>query len=575
MDVRIVEVGPRDGLQNISTLVPTAVKLELIARLHAAGLKIIELTSCVSPKAIPQLADSEKILSDGTVQALLRKQQQQQQQQNNQSQDDVQFPVLVPNRKGLETARKHGVREVAVFVSATEGFSRANIHCGVEQGLVRAKEVADLCIPAGIKVRGYVSCIFADPFDGKTPEAAVLNVVKGLLDMGCYEISLGDTLGVGVPGDVKRLLSYLFAHGVPAAKLAGHFHDTYGQALGNVWEAFQLGLRTFDSSVAGLGGCPFAPGAQGNLATEDMVYMFENSGVRTGVDLDRLADTGHWISQQLKRNHDSRAGSAIIKKRASRPSPKTDKKSGELPRINWAVVTETEGLKVLSSGRNRKIILSRPENGNALTSSMIEQLTTFFEQSATDTSIRRIVITAQGKFFCTGMDLSQQGPVAKDQSASDSQFNRLTRLFEAIDRAPQVTVAAINGPAFGGGIGLAFACDIRIGVSVTVLTLSEVKLGLCPATISKYVIREWGLAFAREAMLSGRSIPLSELRSLGIVAETCKTSSQLDQLIDEYLLRLRVAAPRASTLCKDLIKASPVASTQLPRRKRFALLLTK
>lgn len=156
MDVRIVEVGPRDGLQNISTLVPTAVKLELIARLHAAGLKIIELTSCVSPKAIPQLADSEKILSDGTVQALLRKQhqQQQQQQQNKQRQDEVQFPVLVPNRKGLETARKHGVREVAVFVSATEGFSRANIHCSVEQGLARAKEVADLCIPAEIKVRG-------------------------------------------------------------------------------------------------------------------------------------------------------------------------------------------------------------------------------------------------------------------------------------------------------------------------------------------------------------------------------------------------------------------------------------
>ncbi|ETS77225.1 hypothetical protein PFICI_11099 [Pestalotiopsis fici W106-1] len=549
MDVRIVEVGPRDGLQNISTLVPTAVKLELIARLHAAGLKIIELTSCVSPKSIPQLADHDKILSDGAVQALLGRQQ---------NHDDLQLPVLVPNRKGLETARKYGVCEVAVFVSATEGFSRANIHCSVEEGIGRAKEVADLCIPAGIKVRGYVSCIFADPFDGKTSEAAVLEVVERLLDMGCYEVSLGDTLGVGVPGDVRRLLGYLFANGVPAGKLAGHFHDTYGQALGNVWEAFQQGLRTFDSSVAGLGGCPFAPGAQGNLATEDLVYMFEESGVSTGVDLIKLAETGHWISQKLSRRHDSRAGSAIIKKRTNTLPQSTAKTSRGLPSTNWAVQKETEGLKVLCSGRNRKIILSRPENGNALTASMIEQLTTFFDQSATDGSIRRIVITAQGKFFCTGMDLSQQGPVAKDQSASDNQFNRLTRLFEAIDRAPQVTVAAINGPAFGGGIGLAFACDIRIGVSAAALTLSEVKLGLCPATISKYVIREWGLAFAREAMLSGRTIPLSELRSLGIVAATCESTSDLEKLIDEYLLRLRVAAPRASSLCKDLIRASPL-----------------
>ncbi|KAI0144929.1 hypothetical protein BJ166DRAFT_487519 [Pestalotiopsis sp. NC0098] len=554
MEVRIVEVGPRDGLQNISTLVPTPVKLELIARLRAVGLSIIELTSCVSPRAVPQLSDHAKLLGDGSVQALLCR-------------DDLQLTVLVPNTKGLEEARKHGVREVAVFVSATERFSRANIQCSVDEGLARAQDIARLCATAGIKVRGYVSCIFADPFDGKTPEAAVLKVVKRLLDMGCYEVSIGDTLGVGVPEDVRRLLAYLFANGVRPERLAGHFHDTYGQALGNVWQAFQQGLRTFDSSVAGLGGCPFAPGAQGNLATEDIVYMFENAGVSTGVDLPVLAETGDWICRKLQRPNSSRAGSAIIKKRQATVQHSPDKTQRNLPSPKWEVFKETEGLRILRSGRNHKIILSRPENGNALTASMIEQLTTFFEQSATDTSIRRIVITAQSKFFCTGMDLSRQGPVAQSQSASDDQFKRLVRLFEAIDRAPQVTVAAINGPAFGGGIGLAFACDIRIGVSAAALTLSEVKLGLCPATISKYVIREWGLAFAREAMLSGRAIPLSELRSLGVVAATCESQSGLEKLIDEYLLRLGLAAPRASSLCKGLIRASPVASSQSTQDK--------
>lgn len=385
--------------------------------------------------------------------------------------------------------------------------------------------------------------------------------------MGCYEVSIGDTLGVGVPEDVRRLLAYLFANGVQPGKLAGHFHDTYGQALGNVWQAFQQGLRTFDSSVAGLGGCPFAPGAQGNLATEDIVYMFQNAGVSTGVDLSVLAETGDWICRKLQRPNSSRAGSAIIKKRQTTAPQCPDGTKGNSPSTKWTVFKETEGLRILRSGRNHKIVLSRPENGNALTASMIEQLTTFFEQSATDTTIRRIVITAQGKFFCTGMDLSRQGPVAQNQAASDDQFKRLVRLFEAIDRAPQVTLAAINGPAFGGGIGLAFACDIRIGVAAAALTLSEVKLGLCPATISKYVIREWGLAFAREAMLSGRAIALSELRSLGVVAATCESQSGLEKLIDEYLMRLGLAAPRASSLCKDLIRASPVGLSRSAQDK--------
>ena len=540
-DVRIVEVGPRDGLQNIGTTVPTATKLELISRLQQTGLSTIEITSIVSPKAIPQLADCRQVLGDSKIRSLLR-------------QEALRLPVLVPNFKGLDIANQYGVREVAVFVSATEGFSKANINATVDEGLSRARHVSTRAKSAGIAVRGYVSCIFADPYDGKTAPEAVLKVVRELFRMGCYEVSLGDTLGVGTAIDVKNLIVCLEKARMPLARLAGHFHDTYGQAVANVWQAYQCGIRVFDSSVGGLGGCPFAPGAKGNVATEDLVYLFDQSGVLTGVDLSKLVEIGVWISDQLRKTNDSRAGAALATKHQLAQKRMPAQSLTEKITIKWTLESESQELKVYRSGFNLKIQLDRPANGNALTASMVSDMTRILTQARTDPKTTRIALCATGKFFCTGMDLGKNSsPVARSPADSHNMYERLAQLFDLIDSAPQVTIACINGPALGGGVGLAFACDIRIAAQSATVALSEVKLGLCPATISKYVIRELGPAFAREAMLSARSVSMPELKSLGAIAHVVGPDGLHDAL-DEYLARLRVAAPEASSMCKELVR---------------------
>lgn len=378
--------------------------------------------------------------------------------------------------------------------------------------------------------------------------------MQALLDAGCYEVSLGDTLGVGSPSNVRSLIKYLTSNGIRLPQLAGHFHDTYGQAVANVWEAFNCGMRVFDSSVAGLGGCPFAPGAKGNVASEDVVYMFHNAGVSTGVDLSKLVETGVWISKQLSKTNSSRAGQALaINNSPNRPAAKTT--TPKQPPLNWTLVSSTEGLNQHRSGTNLRITLNRPKNGNALTSSMISNLTTAITNASTDTTTSRIIITATGKFFCTGMDLAKGStPVAAGGSESDAQFDRLTGLFEAIDTSPKVTIACLNGPAFGGGVGLAFSCDIRLAVKNATVTLSEVKLGLCPATISKYVIREWGIAFAREAMLSARPVTATELKARGLVSELVEDQERLVACLDGFLGRLKIASPDASRMSKELVR---------------------
>ncbi len=374
--------------------------------------------------------------------------------------------------------------------------------------------------------------------------------------MGCYEVSLGDTLGVGTAFDVRQLITYLLQEGILVNRLAGHFHDTYGQAVGNVWQAYQCGITVFDSSVSGLGGCPFAPGAKGNVATEDLVYMFQQSGVDTGIDLVKLAETGVWISQQLSKANDSRAGAALAaKQELGRQRTAIGKTRPSTPQLTWKPSTAQGEIEIFQAGANVKLVLNRPKNGNALTTSMITRLTEFFEAAKNDRTISRIIITANGKFFCTGMDLGKgSSPVARGRSASDAQFERLTKLFEVIDTAPQVTIAGINGPAFGGGVGLAFACDIRFGVKTAAVTLSEVRLGLCPATISKYVIREWGPAFSREAMLSARRISVSELKVQGVIAHVADDLTQLNKILDNYVAGLMASAPNASRMCKELVR---------------------
>jgi hydroxymethylglutaryl-CoA lyase len=289
--VKIVEVGPRDGLQNEAAFVPTATKVELIARLAEAGCGHIEATSFVSPKKIPQLADAADVMA-----AIPRK-------------TGIVYSALTPNLQGFEAALAAGAGEVAIFASASESFSRRNINCSIAESLERFEPVLAAATAARFRVRAYVSCALGCPYEGEIAPRAVADVAKTLLDMGCCEISLGDTIGVGTPRVVKRMIEAVAAD-VPIAKLAGHFHDTFGMAAANVWAAMEVGVEVFDASVGGLGGCPYAPGASGNLATEDLVWLMRGSGVETGIDLRKLVDCANWISGALGRAPASRVARA-------------------------------------------------------------------------------------------------------------------------------------------------------------------------------------------------------------------------------------------------------------------------
>jgi hydroxymethylglutaryl-CoA lyase len=297
--VKIVEMGPRDGLQNEPGEVATSVKLELIERLADAGLRSVEATAFVSPKWVPQMADHTEVLE-----RIRRK-------------PGVSYPVLTPNLKGFQAALAAGATEVAIFGAASEAFSRKNINCSIAESLQRFRPVAEAARHADVKVRGYVSCVLGCPYEGEVAPARVAEVAGALYDMGCYEVSLGDTIGVGTPGKTKAMLEACAAR-VPLERLAGHYHDTYGQALANIYASLELGVRTFDASVAGLGGCPYAMGASGNVATEDVVYMLHGLGMDTGIDLDRLVEIGQWISGMLGKEPASKAGRALAAKKKAR-----------------------------------------------------------------------------------------------------------------------------------------------------------------------------------------------------------------------------------------------------------------
>jgi hydroxymethylglutaryl-CoA lyase len=290
--VRIVDVAPRDGLQNEKAVVPTEIKVGLIDRLTDAGLPAIEATSFVSPKWVPQMADNAQVLA-----AIRRK-------------PGVRYPVLTPNIKGFEAALAAGADEVAVFVAASETFSQKNINCSIGESLERARLVAAAAKTHGVRVRGYISCVLDCPYEGEIAPSAVRDVAAALQAMGCYEISLGDTIGTGTPGRTRRLIATV-AETVPIDTLAGHFHDTYGQAIANVYAAMEAGVATFDSSVAGLGGCPYAKGATGNVATEDLLYLLEGLDIETGVDMTRLRIAGRYISDFLGRQPASRVARAL------------------------------------------------------------------------------------------------------------------------------------------------------------------------------------------------------------------------------------------------------------------------
>ena len=289
--VKLVEVGPRDGLQNEPSQVPTAVKIALVERLADCGLGHIEAASFVSPKWIPQMADGHAVLTG------IRRR------------PKVVYSALTPNMQGLEAALAAGADEVAVFTAASESFCQHNIHCSISESLARFAPLLAEARQRRLRVRGYVSTVLGCPYQGAVKPADVARVADALYQLGCAEISLGDTIGVGTPNQARAMLAAVCRQ-VPIANLAVHFHDTYGQALANIHALLEDGIRIIDSSVAGLGGCPYAPGASGNVATEDVVYLLNGLGMETGVDLDRLVNTGRWISQQLGRHNGSKVGQA-------------------------------------------------------------------------------------------------------------------------------------------------------------------------------------------------------------------------------------------------------------------------
>ena len=294
--VKLVDVGPRDGLQNESGTVPAEIKIGLVDRLTEAGLPSVEATSFVSPKWVPQMADAPQVMA-----GIRRK-------------PGVSYPVLVPNMKGLEGAMAAKVEEIAVFGAATEAFSRRNTNCSIDESFERFAPVCKMALDNGLKVRGYISVVLGCPYQGEVKPEAVAQVAQRLVDLGCYEISLGDTIGAGTPGKTQRLIEAV-ARRIPVDKLGGHFHDTYGQALANIFASLELGVAAFDCSVSGLGGCPYAPGATGNVATEDVLYMLDGLGVHTGVDMTKLLEAGEYICGFLDRPTVSRAGRALLAKR--------------------------------------------------------------------------------------------------------------------------------------------------------------------------------------------------------------------------------------------------------------------
>lgn len=533
--VSILEVGPRDGLQNIKTKISTAVKIELIDRLASTGLRNIEVASFVSPKWVPQLADGHEVMKQAIQTARA---------------SSLRIPVLAPNMKGFQNAYAAGAQDVEVFASATEAFSKANQNCSVDEALDAAERVAAEAKAKNVAVRGVISCIFSDPYSGPTDPAQVLRVAKRFLEMGCYEVGLGDTLGVGTAKQTRELLDVLLRE-IPAHQLAGHFHDTYGQAISNVFAAYDMGIRSFDASVAGLGGCPYAMGAKGNLATEDLVYAFENSGIDTGIDLLGLSHVGHWISQQIGIPNSSRAGAAIVAK----DTAKSAKRASPEPRAAlveaWESIDTIEGLKIEKSGPIVRITLNRPQRGNSMTKDMLTGLTKTYQKLANDRSVFHILLAAEGKFFCTGMDFSGD----TDRTSAENGYYKMVRdLFKTIEDAPQTTIALVDGPAFGGGTGLTFACDARIVSHKARFTLSEVKLGLQPAVISRFMPREWGFSFFREAMLSGREVGPDELYRIGAVHWVLGEGEDPQAAAQQYLQKLRACAPQSAAKCKELVR---------------------
>ncbi|CRG83578.1 hydroxymethylglutaryl-CoA lyase [Talaromyces islandicus] len=535
--VRIVEVGPRDGLQSIKDAISTETKIQFIQKLHRAGLRAIELTSVVSPHRVPQLADCQQVLAHPATKGLLAESK------------NLRLPVLVPNTKGLDVALSHGVKEVAVFISATEGFSKANINSTVQQGIERARRVARKAIDSGIAVRGYVSCIFVDPYNGRTEPSSVLRCAKELLDMGCYEVSLGDTTGAGTPAKVTSLIRYLERGGIPLDRLAGHFHDTHGQGTVNVLQAYLCGIRVFDASAGGLGGCPFAPGAKGNVSTEDLVFMFHNAGINTGVNLAELVETGKWITERLRQPGSRSSQTKQFQSREQKLRLPTFRSMLHVKQ-SWPRSKPTKHIHIHQSGHDIKIVLDQPKSGNALTKSMISELTNCFKTHNSNPCISRIILTGTGRYFCAGLDM----PKRNGFTSSQTQFDDLMQLFETIDQSPKTVIACLNGHARGAGAALAFVCKRRIIVKGAAIELGETRRKTLPGFVYRYTRLGWNGSMS---VLSARPINGSELKILGLVGEIVDGQEELWIKLETSTSGKGVLEQVPVPTAKKLIQAEP------------------
>lgn len=417
----------------------------------------------------------------------------------------------------------------------------------------------------------YVSCIFVDPYEGPTNPSSVLRCVKELLEMGCYEVSLGDTTGAGTPAKVATLIRYLEKNGIPLNRLAGHFHDTYGQAVANVLQAYICGIRVFDASVGGLGGCPFAPGAKGNVATEDVVLMFENAGIQTGINLTELVATGNWINQQVRGSSESlRSGYSSDTLKVLQKESQPREKELRLPsfrpmsmkhmKASLTRVKHADKIRFLQSeGGDLKIILNRPNRGNMLTTSMLTQIIKCLKTYQSNSSVNRVVITGTGSYFCAGVDLkreSSENSAHKNAAAAErnTAFDLLVQLFDIIDQYPKPVIACLNGHACGAGVALALACDERIMIQTATINLIPKKeknmlsdlLSRTRYFISATTKEEEG--WPRK--LSARPISGSELQVLGLVTEIAEGKKDMQTKLESYLCVKDTSGRRFGSLMK-------------------------
>lgn len=532
--VKVVEVGPRDGLQNEEKKIETASKIRLIEMLADSGLSHIEVSSLVSPKWIPQLADAVEVASGLALKG------------------KVVTSLLVPNEKGYERFKSTKLDQVALFMSASQSHSKANINKSIEEAFQALEAVITPARRDGFALRCYVSVAFECPYEGPVAPDTVRGIVERLLSSGVDEISLGDTIGAATPDQVAFLIR-LLKQDLPLSKLALHFHDTRGTALANVLAGLSEGVSIFDASIGGLGGCPYAPGAAGNLATEDLVYMLHSMGIDTGVDLDRLVDAGAYAQSIVGRELPGRYLQAALSRRAKGcPSLECDNKS-----MSKAVAVDERVVLVEKGDGLAWIKLNRLSVHNCLSREVLNSIIKAAFELACDPQVRVVAIIGAGaKVFCAGADLTERKTMTEGETLD--YLALIQKTMKALESMPQPVIAAINGSAFGGGTELALACDLRVMMSGAQLRLTEVKLGIIPgAGGTQRLPRLIGKSKAKEMILTAAPLSAQAGLELGLIHRVVTDDGALDE--NGFMVPLM---NEVKVWAQEIKKAAPLSLAQ-------------